>query len=292
MYLVANDKIFFKENLIINEIIEYQKSNNNESKKKIEFLLEDQLNSLNYLSNDYSFYSGFSGIGCLIEYCKREGLIEVNTEIFLEDFDDQIYKYTMSLLAEKDINHLKLFDIFNYFYARIISKNNESSHYKTFHLFMIASLIIRKIFKNVINKSLIKIKSIKINANEFLFLSAFALKLSYVAHLTGFDTELMLFEIFETFYINSQQFNQSQFQTGLMLLSIAMKQSEYYFFYEKTINIYKNLKNLKNETVLIENMFNSELCNWKVHDILSKEKKIKKFFSFYLLNVKKNHCSN
>ncbi|RQO74313.1 hypothetical protein DBR43_02645 [Pedobacter sp. KBW06] len=82
------------------------------------------------LVEEYSFNDGLIGIGWAIEFLAQNNFIEVNTDDFLEDLDDELYKLIMYSKAPSiDLNTGTLGRML-YLYKRLTAQNPERNFYK------------------------------------------------------------------------------------------------------------------------------------------------------------------
>lgn len=286
MYLLTGNEIRFKSNDLIT--LYFQNDKCEDYTTQIDNLLDEAIENTDI--TDYSFYSGIAGLGWLIEFCKEKKIIQINTESSLADFDDQIYKFTIHYLSEDNTDYGVLFDLFNYYYARIRSKNENSDINRTFSLFICANLILRKIKVHRIEPLLTDKR--RLEPEELLFVSAFTLKLTYISELSGFASDILLFEIFEnifTYFEQEYSAVDEDHLLSILLLLIAAKQAKNKVWEEKISVLYQTVKSmLSNSKESSDALLLGEIMdihfNHENPQILLNNKKYSKFLCFYLLN--------
>lgn len=80
--------------------------------------------------NIYNFSDGLMGIGWAVEWLTQHNFITLNTDEFLEELDDEIYKLIMYSKAKKiDLNTGTLGRIL-YLYKRVTAQNSNRNFYK------------------------------------------------------------------------------------------------------------------------------------------------------------------
>ncbi|UCA57751.1 hypothetical protein KB553_11825 [Chryseobacterium rhizoplanae] len=286
MYLLTGNEILFKSNDIIT--LFFQKEKYNDYADQIENLLDEAIESIDIA--DYSFYSGIAGLGWLIEFCKEKKIIRINTESSLADFDDQIYKFTIHYLSQDNTDYEVLFDLFNYYYARMRSKNENSDINRTFSLFVCGNLIVRKINVQKIEPLLADKR--RLQPEELLFISAFTLKLTYISELSGFASDILLFQIFEnvfTYFEQEYSTLDEDYLLSILLLLASAKQAKNKVWEKKMLSHYHTLKSRvsnhkeSDDIVLLEEIIDIHFHYQNPQILLNKEKYCK-FLCFYLLN--------
>ena len=123
------------------------------SKREESVFLLDIIGERMSASDDYSFSEGITGIAWMIEYCSQHQLLPINTDEVLEDVDDKIYQYTLSVLSDLKFNCSTILGLVNYFHTRLFSEKTSSHYYRRFtHLECLSLLIDRmKSFLDTVN---------------------------------------------------------------------------------------------------------------------------------------------
>ena len=96
-------------------------------------------NSINQNFNNIISY------GWTLSFLNVSKYININTDLYLEDFDDHVYKVTMQELSVKDFNIDILLDLTNYLIIRLRDKNPNEEFYRKFIHAECIKLIINKL---------------------------------------------------------------------------------------------------------------------------------------------------
>lgn len=150
---------------------------------------------------DYTFNTGLTGIGWMIEYCMQQGFLDINTDDVLEDLDDNCYKRTLINLSNKRYDIDELLGLTIYHLIRSKSKNVGAHYYRQFIHIECVKLLARHLNK-YLTENLKKIKNGKsLSIDKLNDITRVMLKIS---HLVG---QTKLEKIFETaFYATIDNF--------------------------------------------------------------------------------------
>lgn len=96
-------------------------------------------NSINQNFNNIISY------GWTLSFLNVNKYININTDLYLEDFDDHVYKVTMQELSIEDFNIDILLDLINYLIIRLKDKNPNEEFYRNFIHSECIKLIINKL---------------------------------------------------------------------------------------------------------------------------------------------------
>lgn len=83
-------------------------------------------------TDDYSFENGIIGFGWLVAYLHYQQYIDINSDEILEEVDDQVYKYTIQVIASQKDHINSLLEIVDYSIIRHLNKNPHELHYRRF----------------------------------------------------------------------------------------------------------------------------------------------------------------
>lgn len=265
--------------------------------------LLDQLGEEMVNLTDYTFNTGLTGIGWMIEYCAQQSFLDINTDDVLEDLDDNCYKRTLINLSNKFYDIDELLGLTIYHLIRSKSKNVGTHYYRQFIHIECVKLLARHLNK-YLTENLKKIENGKsLSMDKLNDITKVMLKIS---HLVG---QTKLEKIFEkTFYATIDNF--SSFYQNILSgecsenTEIAMHRSicfnllmvvtqydhpiwvaEFESYFNRLNEIQINLDGSYNEKQkILEEMFNnSKIANSKLPYWLNLAKG-RELLSFFLSN--------
>lgn len=102
---------------------------------------------------DFSFDRGISGIGWMVGYLAKIGILNVNTDDILEDMDDELYKDTLVLLSNGRFDINSYLGRLNYYQSRHFVEGNHRDPYRHFIHFECLKLLVSKLseYLNTLN---------------------------------------------------------------------------------------------------------------------------------------------
>ncbi|MBV8326861.1 hypothetical protein [Chryseobacterium sp.] len=173
--------------------------------------------------DDYSFERGITGFGWLVSYLHYHHYIGIDSNKILEDIDDQIYRYTLHIIASSKDETETLLEIFSYALIRHLDRNPHDVHYQKYIHHECITLIVN-IFTYYLKTSLSK-KNLSLK--EFHNCCKILLKLSFCLEYIK-KTEWNL--AFKKYLINITSFIRQNYDQNsypyeqLLILLLAAKQ--------------------------------------------------------------------
>jgi len=175
-------------------------------KEDSEKLLDQLGEEIAYLT-DYTFNTGLTGIGWMIEYCTQQGYIDINTDDVLEDLDDNCYKRTLINLSNKSYNIDEILGLTIYHLIRSKSKNIGAHYYRQFIHVECVKLLARHLNK-YLTENLEKIENGKsLSVDKLKEVTKVMLKISHLVSQTKLEkifekTFYTIIDKFRSFYHN------------------------------------------------------------------------------------------
>lgn len=132
--------------------ITYKNTKNEKYNRLAKKKLNETVNNITY-TNSYTFYNGLLGFGWALEWLVQGSFIKINTDDYLEELDDEVYKLIV-YTNNHDINLDKgLLGLILYLYKRLCSNKTSKNFYRRVCLVECLSLTIERLSEQLSNKS-------------------------------------------------------------------------------------------------------------------------------------------
>lgn len=116
----------------------------------IDYTSINQLIEQASIRNDYSFKNGLSGIGWLLSHLYDKNIYKINIDEYLYDFDDNIYKLTLSNISLYETKKADLLlDYCSYLHQRLLNTNTTHDVFRKFTLYECLVIAVTFLLENL-----------------------------------------------------------------------------------------------------------------------------------------------
>lgn len=239
------------------DILNFFFSEKEENQKHAKHLLNKASDSLSISTNQK--FNNIITYGWMLSLLHENKYISIDTDYFLEDFDDYIYKVTILELAKKDFNIELLLDLINYLIVRFKDKNLNEKYYRNFIYSECIKLIINKLDCYII----LCISEKKLTKEQIYNCSRILLKYSYcLRYINTKKTSESLINhiIFFIHYFNNKNNKTHLHYDEISFILLATINQKHTILFKKLYEIYKIYFSEK-ENIIFKKKLKSSINN-------------------------------
>lgn len=282
---------------LLSSLFEFRLGEKRFFKVEVNTFIESLTNQFGTIEDIY-FKEGITGIGWALEWSVQHQLLKINSDEFLADIDDILYKDTVYSFPHK-ISKQELVWRANYFYWRGISKNKHQNRYR--HLCHRECLfLVLEDIEHIRNNTDTIITD---NINDVLFLASYFWLLAKIFMLKDQVIETLFYKLKEEITykletvakINTEEYDTKHLYALIALAEMFTLSSRYtrFTYWEQQGKTYTDkLLGKVNKGKPIDRDYLIELVLYMLLYTYTKEKKLKDIMNNLLSNIPYNKLPN